>query len=204
MESNPKFASLASDEAIETAAAALREHGFAVEIAADGAAAKARVLAIVPKGAEVMTMSSTTLEQTGIRKEIEESGRYAAARKKLTDPKTPEKEKKTLGYAADWVLGSAHAVTEEGSVLVASNTGSQLGAYAYGAGKVVFVVGTQKIVKDEAEGLRRIEEYCLPLEDARAQKAYGMHSAANEILVMRKQRDLGRVTMILVKEKVGF
>ena len=109
-----------------------------------------------------------------------------------------------LGAAPDWVVSSVHAVTEDGHLLIASNTGSQLSAEVYSGGKVIFVVGAQKIVKDNIEGLGRIYEYVLPLEDARAQKAYGIHSNVSKILIINKEIMPERITVILVKEKLGF
>ncbi len=102
------------------------------------------------------------------------------------------------------MVSSVHAVTEDGHLLIASNSGSQLSAEAYAGGKIIFVVGTQKIVKDTQEGLRRIYEYSYPLEDARAQKAYGMRSNVSKILIINKEIVSGRITLILVKEALGF
>ncbi|HNH27502.1 MAG TPA: LUD domain-containing protein, partial [Anaerolineales bacterium] len=103
----------------------------------------------------------------------------------------------------DYIVGSVHAITEAGEVLTASGTGSQISSYAYGAGKVIWVVGTQKIVSDLNEGFRRIKEYSHPLEDARMQEAYGVNSSLNKILVL--SRDMpGRITIVLVKEELGF
>ncbi len=105
-------------------------------------------------------------------------------------------------------VGSAHAVTETGTVMVASNTGSQLPAYAYAAGTVIWVVGTQKIVKDVEEGLRRIHEHVLGLESARARKAYGLpeswSSFPSKILLFNRELQPGRAKIVLVDEVLGF
>ena len=106
--------------------------------------------------------------------------------------------------APDVMLGSVHAVTESGSLIAASNGGSQLGPYATGAGRVILVVGTQKIVADLEEGLRRIDEYAFPLEDARAQAAYGIHSGVNKVLIINREVTPCRITVVLVDEVLGF
>src|SRR3989344_5373566 len=120
---------------------------------------------ILPKNAEVMDMSSTTLEKIGIVKEIQ-SNRYSSVRNKLNsmNRENQSKEMQRLGAIPEWAVGSAHAVTENGEVLIASASGSQLPAYAYGSSNVIFVVGAQKIVKNIDEGIKRIYEYCLDLE----------------------------------------
>lgn len=203
---NKQFATLASEESIKKTALALEANNMKVLVVENREDAKRQVLELLPEGAEVFTMSSVTLDETGVAKEINESGKYNSIRNKLyaMDRNTQGREMAKLGAAPDWVVASVHAVAEDGHLLIASNTGSQLSAEAYGGGKVIFVVGTQKIVKDTEEGLRRIYEYCLPLEDARAQKAYGMGSNVSKILIINKEVMPDRITVILVKEKLGF
>ena len=120
------------------------------------------------------------------------------------DRETQADEIRRLSAAPDVMLGSVHAVTETGSLLAASMSGSQLGPYASGAGRVILVVGTQKIVSDLEEGLRRINEYSFPLEDARAQAAYGIHSAVNKVLIINREIVPERITVVLVDEALGF
>jgi hypothetical protein len=203
---NEKFGELANDESIENTIVSLGANGIDAQIADSGKEATRKVFELILKGAEVMTMTSQTLEVLGIAKEINESGNYNSIRTKLAamDRATQGREMQKLGAAPDWTIGSVHAVTENGEVLIASNTGSQLPAYAFGADHVVWVVGAQKIVANVEEGHKRIREYTYFLEDARAQKAYGMHTAINKTLIVSKENVAGRITMIIVKEKLGF
>lgn len=195
----------ASHENMNKTAEALKKNGFNVIIAKDGKDAKAHVIKLIPKNSEVMPMTSVTLDTLGISKEINESGNYKSARSKLYDKETPAKEKKKLGCIPDVTIGSVHAVTHEGHLLIASNTGSQLPAYAYGAEKVIWVVGTQKIVKNTDDGLKRIYEHSLPLESERAKKAYGVPgSSVNKVLIVNKEVVPERITIILVPEVLGF
>jgi hypothetical protein len=120
------------------------------------------------------------------------------------DRATQANEIRHLSAAPDVMLGSVHAVTETGSLLTASMSGSQLGPYASGGGRVILLVGTQKIVSNLEEGLRRIDEYAFPLEDARAQAAYGIHSAVNKILIINGEIAPGRITVVFVDEVLGF
>jgi hypothetical protein len=117
---------------------------------------------------------------------------------------TQGREIRKLGAAPDYAAGSVHAVTEDGHVLIASNTGSQLGPYVTGAGKVIWVVGSQKIVKDMDEGMRRIREYCYPREEQHLQQLYKMSTAVNKILIVNRELRPGRTTMIIVKEVLGY
>jgi L-lactate utilization protein LutC len=201
-----RFATLADDARVRRTTAALEANGIRVERAADVAEAKRIVLGLIPAGAQVHHGASQTLEVSGITDEIENSGRYDPIRPRIwsMDRETQAHEIRRLTSAPDVMLGSVHAVTETGSLVAASMGGSQLGPYVAGAGRVILVVGTQKIVSDLDEGLRRIDEYAFPLEDARAQAAYGVHSGVNKILIINREISPGRITVVFVDEVVGF
>lgn len=205
MAPNLAFAKLASEVQIQKVTKALEANGIKVLIAETGEEAKNMVLGLVPQGAEVYSNMSKTLDTLGLSAEFDKSGRYNAVRPRVLalDRKTQADEIRKLRTIPDYIVGSVHAITEAGEVLTASGTGSQISSYAYGAGKVIWVVGTQKIVSDLNEGFRRIKEYSHPLEDARMQEAYGVNSSLNKILVL--SRDMpGRITIVLVKEELGF
>ena len=130
------------------------------------------MLAEIPAGAEVHIALSETMRELGITSEIDESGRYDSIRSRLSalDRETQGREMRKLGAAPDYIVGSAHAVTDDGEIVVGSGSGSQLGAYAYAGGNVILVIGHQKLVHDLDEGLRRLREYSLPREFARMQE----------------------------------
>src|SRR5437764_1151545 len=195
----------ADDVRVKRTMAALEANGITVLRASD-AAAKRMVLDLIPDASPVHQGASQTLDVLGITYEIEKSGRYAALRPRIwsMDRETEAQEIRRLGAAPDVMLGSVHAVTESGSLLVASMSGSQLGPYASGAGRVIFVVGTQKIVPDLEQGLLRINEYAYRLEDARAQAAYGVRSAVNKVLIINREITPGRITVVFVDEVLGF
>ena len=201
-----RFGTVADDARVTRTTAALEANGISVRRAADAAEAKRMVLGLIPDGSQVHHGASESLEASGIIDEIEKSGRYDPVRPRIRnlDRKTQADEIRRLSAAPDVMLGSVHAVTETGSLLAASMGGSQLGPYVSGAGRVILVVGTQKIVSDLEEGLRRINEYAFPLEDARAQAAYGIHSAVNKVLIINHEIVPGRITIVLVDEVLGF
>jgi hypothetical protein len=201
-----QFGTSADDAQVKRATAALEGHGISVLRARDRADAKRIVLELIPDGAQVHHSASETLGITGITEAIEKSERFEALRPRIfsMDRATQGDEIRRLTASPDVMLGSVHAVTETGSLLTASMSGSQLGPYASGAGRVVLVVGTQKIVADVEEGLRRIDEYAFPLEDARAQAAYGVHSAVNKVLIINGEFAPGRITVVFVDEVIGF
>ena len=203
---NEKFKKLASDEQIQRAAKALEANGIHVIVAENGDEAKRIFFELIPEESEVFLGASVTLETLGIKDEIDKSGQYDALRPRMfaMDRATQGREIRKLGGAPDYAAGSVHAVTEDGQVLIASNTGSQLGPYASGAGKVIWVVGAQKIVKDLNEGFRRIYEYDLPLETEHMRQLYNAATNVNKILVVSREIRPNRITMIIVKEELGF
>jgi hypothetical protein len=201
-----RFAVPAEDARVRRTAAALEANGITVRRASDSAAAKRLVLDLIPAGSQVHQGASQSLQDSGIAEEIESSGRYEPLRPRIfgMDRATQADEIRRLTASPDVMLGSVHAVTETGSLVAASVSGSQLGPYASGAGTVILVVGTQKIVPDLEDAVRRIDEYVFPLEDARAQAAYGVHSSVNKVLIINREWIPDRITVVLCDEALGF
>jgi L-lactate utilization protein LutC len=199
-----RFKQVADAARIEKAVSALNAKGFAAQSVPNAAAAKEAVLKLIPAGSEVFTFTSATLDSTGITEALN-AAPYVSLRDKMyaLDRNTQSAQMRAIGSAPAYAAGSVHAITEDGKLVIASATGSQLPAYAYGAGHVVFVVGAQKIVKDLAEANERIETYTLPLEDVRAQAAYGVNSAINKSLVLHGEQP-GRIDVVVVAEELGF
>ncbi len=203
---NKEFTKLAGNEQIKRTVNALEANGIHVLVAETAEDAKRLVLDLVPQGAEVYTNQSKTLEKLGLFDEFDKSGRYKAVRPKVMslDRKTRGDEIRKLRSIPDYIIGSVHAITEDGKVMVSSFGGSQLAPYAAGAAKVIWIAGTQKLVKNLDEGFRRIEEYSYPLEDVRLMNALGIHSAIGKTLIVNREVVAGRITIVLVKEELGF
>lgn len=199
------FAKPASEESIQRAAKALRAHNFTVEVFDTPAEARAYVNSILPKDQSILTASSETVRLSGLDEDINRSGKFNAIRPQLEklDRNTQRAEMRRLGAAPDVVVGSVHAVTEDGRVVAASASGSQLGTYVYGAGRVIWVVGSQKVVPDIETATRRVQLYAYPKEDIRARERYGMPSALLKVLTVNGDWP-GRVTVVLVREPIGF
>jgi hypothetical protein len=191
---------------LERAAAALTAHGFTVEVLADAAAARARVAQLIPEGASVFTAASETLRLSGIEADVNRSGRYQAVKVRALamDRDADADEFRRLLASPDVIIGSVAAVTEDGSLVAASASGSQLPGYAGGAARAIWVVGAQKVVPDLSAALRRLEEHALPLENARALEAYGVPSAVNRLLVLNAEYQPGRGTVLLLREAIGY
>lgn len=200
---DPTFAQPAPDGALQRAAEGLHERGFAVEIVDDADAARELVLGLLEPAQTVFTAVSATLGETGLAAAIDDSGRYRSIRAQLVGLDPLSSQARQLGAAPDVVVGSVQAVCEDGRIVVVSATGSQLGPYAAGAGRVVFVVGAQKIVGDLDSAMRRADTHCLALESERCQRVYGRPSRIYKRLIIERELP-GRGTVVLVRAPLGF
>ena len=202
----PPFTDPAPAQRLERAAAALTANNFAVEILDDAAAARTRIKDLIPEDASVFTGASETLRLSGIEEDINNSGRYEAIRPRglAMDRATQMDEIRRLLASPDVIVGSVAAVTETGSLVVASASGSQLTGYAGGAARAIWIVGAQKVVPDLSTALRRVEDHALPLESARAQAVYGQPSAINHLLILNAEPYPGRSTVLLLRQAIGF
>ena len=201
-----RFTTLPDENTLQTTVVALEEHGFSVEVVSDLDAARQAVLARIPAGSSVMTNTSVTLADTGIADAINDGGRrWESARNQMfaLDFATQAQQMKAIGGQPEYALGSVHAITRDGTLVIASASGSQLSSYAWGAANVIFVVGAQKLVPTLAAAHERIYQHSLRLEDARAQAAYGQHSQVGKILEIHQELP-GRIHIVLIRQPVGF
>lgn len=166
--------------------------------------AKEKIINLIPHHEEIMNMTSVTLSEIGIDEILNTSTDYIAIRRLMNNEKLSQIEKKRLWAAQEWTIWSVHAITEKWQILIASATWSQLPSYAYWANNVIWVVWTQKIVKDFEEWIKRISEYVFPLENARAMDAYWVWSWINKILIINKEVIVWRIHIIFVKERLWF
>jgi acyl-CoA hydrolase len=204
-QTSDRFTTLPDDETLARTVVALEEHGFGVDVVDDLESARDAVLALIPEGSTVMTNTSVTLQETGIADAINSEGRYDSARNRMLalDFATQTQEMKAIAGQPDYALGSVHAITRDGTLVIASASGSQFGSYAWGAAHVIFAVSTDKLVPDLDAARERIYEHSLKLEDARALAAYGMNSRVGKILEIH-QEDPGRIHVVLIRRPVGF
>ncbi len=205
MEMTLDYATAAPAAVLEALAEKLRARNFEVVIVQDGAAAKAEVLKRIPEGAVVHSGKSKTLEDAGLFTEFMESGRYDFVRRTTMkmDRNTQRDEMRKLGAAPDYMVNSAQAVTEEGQIVITSASGSQIGPIASGAGKLILVLGSQKVVPDLETAFRRIKDYVFPWEDARLRETMGIGTAITRTLILDRDFMPGRTTIILVREPIG-
>jgi hypothetical protein len=200
-----EFTTPASSDRIARVAEALERHNIEAIVVGTGAEAKERVLAMVPPGSEVHWGKSATLDAIGVTEELLAEGRYEPVRPRYQamDRVTQAREIRQTMAAPDLMLGSVQAITDDGTLIIASYSGSQIGPIALSAGRVILVIGSQKIVADLDEGIRRAREHVQPWEDARLQEQIGVPTKLAKLLVLYEEPRPGRMTVVLVEEPVG-
>jgi hypothetical protein len=201
-----EYAVAASSAELEQLAARLRERNFEAVIVDTATAAKAAVLERIPDGSEVHSAKSKTLEDIDLAQELMETDRFDFLRNTYMkmDRNTQAREMRKLVAAPDIMLGSVNAITEAGQMVEASASGSQMGPYSAASGKLILVVGSQKIVPDIDTAFRRIRDYVMPYEDGRLRAQMGIGTKLARILILEQDFMPGHTTVILVKQPVGF
>lgn len=199
-----QFDALPDEQTVATTVSALESHGFTVEVVDDLTAARKAALARIPHGARVWKNTSITLDETGISAEVDApGGPYESVRLQMTAQNYASREMKEIAAAPDYALGSVHAITEDGEVLIGSASGSQFATVAWGAEHVVLVVGLQKVVPNLETARRRVREHSLALENVRAQEAYGQNSHLNKTLEIYGDMP-GRMHLVLIRQVIGY
>ena len=198
-----------TDKVILKAVQSLKERNFDAEVLATKEEALSRIKELIPAGSSVMNGSSRTLEQIGFTDYLK-AGRHGwdNLHLKVLAEKDPVKQGllRKQATVSDFYLGSVQALTEEGEMLIVSNTGSQLPGIAFNSPNLIFVVGEQKIVPDLSAAFKRIKEQVIPLENENIQKKYGINTTWAKTLILHRENPMmGRkVKVLIVKENLGF
>lgn len=203
------YGTLATTEVVESTMAALRAKGIDASVVANSSDVLKKIKELIPKGASVMNGASVTLEQVGFIEYLKGGDHgWNNLHEAIVMEKDPVKQGDLRKQAlhSDYYLGSTHALAQTGELLIASNSGSQLPHIVFTSPNLVFVVSTKKIVPTLEDTYKRLSAHVIPLEDERALKAYGVHTAANKIVVFQGENSMmGRkVHVILVSEDLGY
>ena len=205
----PSIAPLVLTTSIDTTVTALTANGYLSEVLDTKEEALAKIKEYIPQGASVMNGASKTLEAIGFVDYLK-SGTHGwnNLHEAVLAEKDPAKQAvlRKQSVISDFYLGSVHALSETGEMVIASNSGSQLPHLAFTSPNIILVVGEQKLVPTLGDALKRVEEHVIPLEDERMKGAYGFGTLWAKTLIMHKENPaIGRkVRVLIVKESLGF
>lgn len=197
----------ADDATVEETVANLEERGFDVVVVDDADEALDAVESQIPAGVSVMNGHSTTLEEIGFDDLLGEGDHEWESLPDQIWSIDDDAERQTArreSQTADYFLGGINAIARTGELVAADLSGSRVGAYPFAAGNVVIVTGTNKIVPTLDDALDRLESVAYPLENERAQEAYGVESSIAKQLIYRRETEEGRTTVVLVREQLGY
>lgn len=202
-----KWNRIPEEKVIAATVKAVEERGVQVERLADGSQALARIRELIPPGSEVMNGSSTTLIEIGFQ-ELMDSGKHEWNNLKLAVTREDDAQKRARirrkTVTSDYFLSGVNAIATTGELVGSDATGSRVGAWPYGAGKLLLVSGTNKIVPTLEDALRRIREYTFPLEDVRSRNVYGVPSKIGKCVILANESQPGRVTLLLIDDSYGY
>ncbi|CDK40222.1 Transcriptional regulators of sugar metabolism [Halorubrum sp. DM2] len=194
-------------ETVEETVANLEERGFDVIVVDDADEALETVKSQIPAGVSVMNGHSTTLEEIGFDEFLSEGDHdWESLPDRIwgIDDDAERQTARRESQTADYFLGGINAIAGTGELVAADLSGSRIGAYPFAAGNVVIVSGVNKIVPTLDDAFDRLESVAYPLENERAQEAYGVESAIAKQLVYRRETEEGRTTLVLVRERLGY
>lgn len=202
-----RWTTIPDDSAIKATLKAITRRGINVVFVKNRVEALAKLTELIPKGAEVMTGSSTTLEEIGfgnyLRSHVH-GWRSLNEEIRMENDSAKRQEIRRRAVTAECFLGSVNAISRDGELVACDKTGSRVGAYPFAAKKLLLVAGAQKITTNLEEAMRRVREYVYPLEDQRAMKASGTPSAPNKWIIIEGETNPDRIILILVRERLGF
>ena len=203
---SPDATPLAEAVVIQRTVAALRARNIETIVVEDGAAAYTQLLQMVPEGADIFPNTSETLDSIGYTAYVHQNPRYNNlhdAMEAATDP-AQQRELRRLTTVAEYFIGSVQAIAETGEIVVASSSGSQIGAYVYGAKYVILVAGTQKICPSLDEALARVRGYTLERHDQWLAAKGRVPGPIGKLATIEKEIVPGRIRLLLIKESLGW
>ncbi len=169
-------------------------------------AALAKLLELVPEGSEVFVNTSETLDAIGYSEYMHGNDRYVNLHDAMMAQPDPaaQREFRRKTTTADYFVGSVQAIAETGEIVIASSSGSQIGAYSYGARRVVLVAGTQKICPTLADAEARTRGFTLERHDRWLENRGVAPTPIGKLLVMEHEPVAGRISLVLVPENLGW
>ena len=196
-----------NEKIIEETINALKERGINIILVNNGKEALNKIKELIPADSEVMTGSSTTLDEIGFMDFLnsgEHKWKNLQEEIKRESDSMKRAELRRKASASEYFLGSVNAIAKTGELIACDASGSRVGAYPFSAGKLILISGVQKITNSLKEGIKRVREYVYPLENERAQKVYGMPSTLGKWVIIEREIFKDRITLILIKEKLGY
>ena len=192
--------------AIDRTVAGLKSRNVDAVVAENGDEARQILIDMIPDGAEVFKSTSETLDTIGYSDYIRETDRYRNLYLEISEEadRDRQRELRRLASVAEYYVGSVHAVAETGEVIVASGSGSQLGAYVYGAKTVIWVSGVQKICPTLDDALERVKGFSVERHHEWSTAQGRPAAPLGKLMIFENEQNPDRIRMVLIKESLGW
>jgi len=193
---------------------ALRRRRFDAYYCATAEDAAAKVLELIPEGAEVSWGGSMTVEALGIQDALRRRGQPLLDRDAV--PAEERQEIMRRAQSCDVFLMGSNAVTEDGMLFNIDGLGNRVAALCYGPKSVIVVAGMNKVVPDLAAAYSRVRHCAAPINAQRfglktpcavtgqCADCFSPDTICNAMVATRGCRPAGRVKVILVGQDLGF
>ena len=199
-------AAAVDDAVIQRTVQALSERNMPAVVAESSEHAIQLLKDMIPEGAEVFNSTSETLDTIGYSDYLHNNPRYRNLHDEVAAETDPVKlrEKRRLATVSEYIIGSVQAISETGEIVVASGSGSQLGAFVFGAKYVILVAGTQKICPTLSDAIDRSRGYTLDRHDEWRQAQGRGARPVGKLAILENEVGEGRVRVILIKQNLGW
>ena len=199
-------AAAVDDAVIQRTVEALYQRNMPAVVAESGEHALQLLKDMIPEGAEVFNSTSETLDTIGYSDYLHNNPRYRNLHDEVAAETDPVKlrEKRRLATVSEYIIGSVQAISETGEIVVASGSGSQLGAFVFGAKYVILVAGTQKICPTLSDAIDRTRGYTLHRHDEWLQAQGRGARPVGKLAILENEVGEGRVRVILIKQNLGW
>jgi L-lactate utilization protein LutB len=195
---------------------ALEGNGISAVVVESGAEAREKVLEMIEPGASVGLGGSRTMAEIGLLDALR-SGKY-----KLIDQYAPGMSKEAVmearkaGTHADFFVAGSNAVTDDGKIVNVDGLGNRLAGFCFGPSRVIMVVGRNKIVENVEAAIWRVRNVAAPMnarrfgaqtpcvKTAHCSDCSSPERICNLTLIIEKQRQPGRMTVVLINQELGF
>jgi hypothetical protein len=159
---------------------------------------------------------SLTIRELGILDKLEAQGNTVYNHWKPGLSKENVLEIRKSQMTSDLFLSSANAITLNGEMVNIDGVGNRVNSTNFGPGKVILVVGYNKIVGDVQEAIQRIKNVAAPMNArrlnidvpcAKVGKCVDCHSPnriCRVIVIHERKPSLTDILIILVGEELGF
>ena len=184
---------------LEQMKSVLEKKGYAVTVFETAEQAKDYVMASVAPEQSVGIGGSVTVQQLGLDKALAEKGCAVHWHWTAEDKEAAQRQ----ANLADVYLTSANALTKSGQIINVDGHGNRVAATIHGPGRVIFVIGRNKIAENYDDAMKRIKTVVSPA-NARRMNLDTPCAKTGTCMDCRGKQRICNVTVVLEQRLIGY